>query len=1125
MSSEDHVSIEGKAMMLDGKTPHIALVVQAIRGSETVATTLTDEGGRYQFISLKPGDYHVRCYTFNGYIYYDGAKVLKVEDGKTLKDIDFHLAPFKKGSWRHYSRSDGLAHNTVNKMYIDPDGFMWLGTDAGGISRYDGKEFVNFTSKDGLPVFAPIWCINRDPGGIMWFGTWRKGLYRYDGKRFMDFAGAKGAESLARRGVTSIEHDSFGNTWFSTNHDIYKYDGSGEIEHLEVRDLLPEDTFISHIYQTADEKIWFMTSSGTFLCYDGKRFEKYSLKEALSSNYRIPIRFSNDHPNRHYMPIHTTQDGAIWVGLDSGAYGYDGTQYSQVTMDDGIITFDRIMGINSDPDGTLWLGALEGGIACYDGKGLVNFTNRGELLSNSVMDLHIDSDGTIWIASGSVTEQRERGGLSRYDRKTFVNFTTKDGLADNNISVLFYSSDDNLWIGTLGGGVSCYDGKKFTTYTEEDGLASNFIVCIYQDSDGVIWFGSGTFFQHGSKGVSRYDTRTKRFLKSFTVDDGLASNTVYSIYGDQDGVIWLGTDKGISRYDSRTGNFLKLITTEDGLADDSVNLIWADPHGTIWFFSYEAMLSSLDDESITSYDGMDFVRYNHMAGLDIIFNAIKLDRGESIWKIGVPYGVIRYDGRESFRLTQGDGLADDLVRAVYPHVHGLRFLGRHGSDDIIWFGTDSKGIILYDGIAWSSLDKQDGMAGDTVVAIMEGSDGSLWFGTRDGGLTCYRRNSSCPKAYIKSVITDKTYRDLSSIPVLMPGMRITIEYSSIDFKTIPEKRQYRCRVQASQAFGKGLMEKGMDSGWRKPVRSEQFEWIPEETGKYTFQVQAIDRDLNYSEPASLELKVIPDPRDRRIIQLEAHIREQELAEMQRMQQELEDARQIQLSLLPDRPPELEGFEIAGTSLPAKEVSGDFYTYPSLGKNTGIVLADVTGKSVKAAMVAAMTSGMLNEAIKMRSELWNSPGKILSELNTGLQPHLIRSMYTAMSLGILNTDKKKLIFSNAGMPYPIVKRGREVWELEVNGMPLGLMSGAEYTDLSVSLEAGDYVIFCSDGVIEAENEAEEMYGTERLLHLVTGIDSAASAEDVIQAILQDVARFTGDAERYDDMTVVVIKKYP
>ena len=210
------------------------------------------------------------------------------------------------------------------------------------------------------------------------------------------------------------------------------------------------------------------------------------------------------------------------------------------------------------------------------------------------------------------------------------------------------------------------------------------------------------------------------------------------------------------------------------------------------------------------------------------------------------------------------------------------------------------------------------------------------------------------------------------------------------------------------------------------------------------------------------------------------------------------------------------------SIPAREVSGDFYNYLLLGDSVGIVLADVTGKSVKAAMVAALADGMLSEETKRGRELWNSPSMILRELNTGLQTRLIRGMFTAMSLCIIHTGEKRLLFSNAGMPYPIVKRGSEVWELEVSGIPLGLTDRAEYQDLSFNLEKGDFVVFYSDGITEATNEVDEMYETERLLELIRQADPSLYAQGMVDLIVSGVAAFVGGEEAYDDITIVVIR---
>ena len=248
----------------------------------------------------------------------------------------------------------------------------------------------------------------------------------------------------------------------------------------------------------------------------------------------------------------------------------------------------------------------------------------------------------------------------------------------------------------------------------------------------------------------------------------------------------------------------------------------------------------------------------------------------------------------------------------------------------------------------------------------------------------------------------------------------------------------------------------------------------------------------------------------------------ELEQKRKMEHELQIARDIQKWLLPADMPQIEGLEVAASSTPAREVSGDFYDYLSLENSLGIALADVTGKSVKAAMVATMSDGVLHTVIRECRDYWNSPSKILAEVNLGLQPRLIRGMYTAMSLGVIQPEKKRLTFSNAGMPYPIVKRRSAVWELKVNGMPLGIMDSAEYENLSVELEQGDFVIFCSDGVIEATDEAEGMYQTERLLEVARQADTGISAQGMVDLIVKDVTEFTGNVELSDDITIVVLR---
>ncbi len=182
MNSEQNIqpntSIEGKLLMLDDKTPHVCAPVQAICEGQAIQTTLSDTEGRYQLINLKRGRYQVRCHILGGHVYYgeggstvtDEARAvfLQVKDGITRDNMDFRFAPFKKGTWRSYTTLDGLVHNTVYDIYGDSNGVIWFGTE-GGVSRYDGKGFVNFTVRDGLAGNC-VDAICRADDGAIWLG-------------------------------------------------------------------------------------------------------------------------------------------------------------------------------------------------------------------------------------------------------------------------------------------------------------------------------------------------------------------------------------------------------------------------------------------------------------------------------------------------------------------------------------------------------------------------------------------------------------------------------------------------------------------------------------------------------------------------------------------------------------------------------------------------------------------------------------------------------------------------------------------------------------------------------------------------------------------------------------------
>jgi signal transduction histidine kinase len=165
----------------------------------------------------------------------------------------------------------------------------------------------------------------------------------------------------------------------------------------------------------------------------------------------------------------------------------------------------------------------------------------------------------------------------------------------------------------------------------------------------------------------------------------------------------------------------------------------------------------------------------------------------------------------------------------------------------------------FDGLCWSSLDARDGLAGNQeILQAVETPEGDVWL-SYTGGLSRYRPNKAAPRCRIESVYTDRLFTDLGTLPSFPVGARLTIHFTSTDFKTVPEKRQYRCRVEPGMKVASDL-DPGPSSPehrrWLSPTREAQFEWTAPRAGTYTFAAQSIDRDLNYSEPATLVLTAV-----------------------------------------------------------------------------------------------------------------------------------------------------------------------------------------------------------------------------------------------------------------------------
>jgi hypothetical protein len=246
------------------------------------------------------------------------------------------------------------------------------------------------------------------------------------------------------------------------------------------------------------------------------------------------------------------------------------------------------------------------------------------------------------------------------------------------------------------------------------------------------------------------------------------------------------------------------------------------------------------------------------------------------------------------------------------------------------------------------------------------------------------------------------------------------------------------------------------------------------------------------------------------------------SEKQRVEGELRVAHAMQIGLMPISDPVVEGFDISGLSKPSEEVGGDYFDYLWMNEEKtklGIAIADVSGKAMKAAITAVMTSGMIYREIGNNQ----SPKEILKKINTPMFLKTQKNTFTAMSIAVIDTKAKTLTLSNAGQTHPILKRGETTQFLRVEGLryPLGIIEEVEYQELTVPLQSGDVIVFYTDGIAEATNANKELFGFDRLEERIKQLTNE-TAKETIQAIVGEAEKFAGPTKQHDDMTVVVIK---
>lgn len=244
------------------------------------------------------------------------------------------------------------------------------------------------------------------------------------------------------------------------------------------------------------------------------------------------------------------------------------------------------------------------------------------------------------------------------------------------------------------------------------------------------------------------------------------------------------------------------------------------------------------------------------------------------------------------------------------------------------------------------------------------------------------------------------------------------------------------------------------------------------------------------------------------------------SELDRKRAELKIAKEIQQQFLPKDIPPITGYDLATFSLPAREIGGDFYDIIPFGNQKhGLIIADVSGKSIPAALFMALSK------ITVRSTAVWYPGtaETMRDANDLIAHESDSGMFVTVFYGILDRMGERMVYTNAGHNPPLVYRRKTGLfdSLRQNGMALGVMPGTEYGQDEVDLHPGDIVVFYTDGVTEAINRNEEQFGLERLTSVVSASRDLTSYQ-IIHQIEEELSKFCKDEPQFDDITIMVLK---
>ncbi|HPR62686.1 MAG TPA: two-component regulator propeller domain-containing protein [Thermoanaerobaculia bacterium] len=1071
----------------------------------------------------------------------------------------------------HLTVDDGLSQGTITAILQDRQGFMWFGT-SDGLNRYDGYSFTIYRNIQGNPGSLPysiVSALYEDREGTLWVGTAGGGLARFDSdtETFTSFPLVPEKDvSSGGMLIGTICEDSRGNLWISagnrlstiiqflprtgewfqypltdkdTGHALERLrifsDDRGQVWVLADTQVLRWDSKDKSFHQVPMESVDPSPLVPYFMCETDKGLvcltsQGVFVPGEASDHFEYLEPFSID-PAPNWQERLTaglmTRDRSVWFALrDGGLYRFSAQtgeldHFSPDPNDPGSLSDNPIYRLYMDASGILWIGTETMGLDIYDATRTKfsriqkNPTETETLTSNMVWSVTQDLDGKLWVGTqrGLNEIDRNSGSIRHYF------YTEKEDSMNppnDTIQSLYCDKEGTIWAGAARMGLhrkraSDKDFQPFSfNIPRISQLNARGVIAIHQDSHGSMWFGTAGY------GLIRWDPEKNTFT-NFTIGlgpgGGLPGDAVRDIMEDSKGTLWIAARGGVCRYMRKENGFD--CWTHDpgnpyGLNHPYTQCLEEDKEGKIWVGTLGGGLNGLDPTT---------GRFTHIMERDGLPN-------------NVIYGILR-DGEGHLWLSTNAGIArftpeTGMIKrfGVEDGLQSMEFNAgasfRNDSGDMFFGGVRGLNVFSPDILSENPHPPKVTITGfrlfNKPVTVGE--------------------HSPLRQAICVTEVIDLPYNQNS----------MSFEYVGLHFSA-PQKNQYAYRLE------------GLEDDWTMAGNRRIAIYTNIPPGSYTFHVRAASSDGIWNdEGAQLRIRIHPPwwktwwaylfylfgavglvltivrvekARERekaRLTEAELRARAAELQsrvaeaqsralqnEIDLKNQELEEARRFQLSMLPVRPPSIPGLEIAAFMQTASEVGGDYYDFHVCEDGSlTVAIGDATGHGTRSGIMVAIMKGLFS-TLRGKTNLL----EFMQQTNILLKTMRLENMWMALTL--LRYKDGNVNLTSAGMPPVLIyKAAKEtVTELLVEGMLLGVDFPVPHRDENFHLDPGDTILLMTDGFAELYSDEEEILDYPRAIRIFEEVADQSPGQ-IIEHLVNAGDEWRKERHQEDDITFVVLK---